>query len=208
MKLKVYNMQGKEIEKVTLDDDIFGGEVRQSVLREAILAYEAAQHQGTVSSKNRAKVRGGGRKPWAQKGTGRARAGTNRSPLWVGGGIIFGPQARKCRYPLPQKVKRLALQSSLRKKTKEGNLLVIDKISVAKGKTKEMVEFLQKFNLKEKTLLVLNKWDKKVVRSCSNLKELTLSCSSNICGYDILSHHTLCLTKGALDTVTKRVKNE
>jgi len=190
MKLKIYNMQGKEIEEVTLDDDIFGGEVRQSVLREAILAYEAAQHQGTVSTKNRANVRGGGRK------------------LWVGGGIIFGPQTRKCKYPLPQKIKRLALKSSLRKKTKEGNLLVIDKISVTKGKTKEMVEFLQKLNLEKKTLLVLNKWDKKVVRSCSNLKELTLSYSSNICGYDILSHHTLCLTKGALDTVTKRVKNE
>ncbi len=208
MELKIRNMQGKEIDKVTLDDDVFGGEVRQTVLREAILAYEAAQHQGTVSSKNRAKVRGGGRKPWAQKGTGRARAGSNRSPLWVGGGVIFGPQPRKCKYPLPQKVKQLALQSSLRKKTKEGNLLVIDKISVAKGKTKEMVEFLQKFNLKEKTLLVSNQWDEKVFRSCSNLKNLTLSYPSNICGYDILSHHTLCLTKGALDTVTRRVKNE
>ncbi len=208
MKLKVHDMQGKEVEEVTLDDGILGGEVRQSVLREAILAYQAAQHQGTVSTKNRARVRGGGRKPWAQKGTGRARVGSNRSPLWVGGGIIFGPQPRKRGYPLPQKVKRLALQSSLRKKNKEGNLLVIDEISVAKGKTKEMAEFLQKFNLKEKTLLVLNKWDKKVVRSCSNLRNLTLSHSSNICAYDILSHHTLCLTKGALDTVTKRVKDE
>ena len=208
MKLKVHDMQGKEVEEVTLDDGILGGEVRQSVLREAILAYQAAQHQGTVSTKNRARVRGGGRKPWAQKGTGRARVGSNRSPLWVGGGIIFGPQPRKRGYPLPQKVKRLALQSSLTKKNKEGNLLVIDEISVAKGKTKEMAEFLQKFNLKEKTLLVLNKWDKKVVRSCSNLRNLTLSHSSNICAYDILSHHTLCLTKGALDTVTKRVKDE
>ncbi len=208
MKLKVHDMQGKEVEEVTLDDGILGGEVRQSVLREAILAYQAAQHQGTVSTKNRARVRGGGRKPWAQKGTGRARVGSNRSPLWVGGGIIFGPQPRKRGYPLPQKVKRLALQSSLRKKNKEGNLLVIDEISVAKGKTKEMAEFLQKFNLKEKTLLVLNKWDKKIVRSCSNLRNLTLSHSSNICAYDILSHHTLCLTKGALDTVTKRVKDE
>ncbi len=208
MKLKVHDMQGKEVEEVTLDDGILGGEVRQSVLREAILAYQAAQHQGTASTKNRARVRGGGRKPWAQKGTGRARVGSNRSPLWVGGGIIFGPQPRKRGYPLPQKVKRLALQSSLRKKNKEGNLLVIDEISVAKGKTKEMAEFLQKFNLKEKTLLVLNKWDKKIVRSCSNLRNLTLSHSSNICAYDILSHHTLCLTKGALDTVTKRVKDE
>jgi len=200
-------MQGEEIERVSLDDDIFAGEVKQAVLRETILAHRAAQHQGTVSTKNRAKVRGGGRKPWAQKGTGRARAGTNRSPLWVGGGVIFGPQTRKCRYPLPQKIKRLALQSSLKKKVKEENLLVIDKISVAKGKTKEIVEFLQKLNLKGKTLLVLNKWDKKVIRSCSNLKGLTLSCSSNICGYDILSHHTLCLTKEALNTITKRVKN-
>lgn len=207
MEAKVYNMQGKEIEKIFLDDDIFTGEVKQTVLRETILAYNAAQHQGTVSTKNRARVRGGGRKPYAQKGTGRARAGSIRSPLWVGGGVIFGPQTRKCGYSLPQKIKRLALQSSLRKKVKEGNLLVIDKITVAKGKTKEIVEFLQKLNLKEKTLLVLNKWDKKVIRSCSNLKELTLACSPNICGYDILSHHTLCLTKGALDTITRRMKN-
>lgn len=207
MQAKVYNMQGKEIEKIFLDDDIFTGEVKQTVLRETILAYNAAQHQGTVSTKNRARVRGGGRKPWAQKGTGRARAGSIRSPLWVGGGVIFGPQTRKCRYSLPQKIKRLALQSSLRQKVKEGNLLVIDKISVAKGKTKEIVEFLQKLSLEGKILLVLNKWDKKVIRSCSNLKELTLACSPNICGYDILSHHTLCLTKEALDTITRRVKN-
>jgi len=207
MEIKVYNMQGKEVEEISLDEDIFGGEIKHTVLREVILAYENAQHQGTVSTKNRARVKGGGRKPWIQKGTGRARTGSIRSPLWVGGGIIFGPQPRKRRYSLPRKVKQLALQSSLKKKLKEGNLLVIDKLFVTKGKTKEMVEFLKRLNLKGKTLLVLNKWDERMIRSCSNLRELTLSHASTICGYDILSHHNLCLTKEALDTIRERVKN-
>lgn len=207
MEIKVYNMQGKEVEEISLDEDIFGGEIKHTVLREVILAYENAQHQGTVSSKNRAKVKGGGRKPWIQKGTGRARAGSIRSPLWVGGGVIFGPQPRKRRYFLPGKVRRLALQSSLKKKLKEGNLLVIDRVFVAKGKTKEMVGFLKRLNLKGKTLLVLDKWDEKIIRSCSNLRELTLSCASTICSYDILSHHNLCLDKEALDTIKERVKN-
>lgn len=207
MQVKVYDIKGKEVEEISLDEDVFKGEIKQTVLREVILAYETAQHQGTVSTKNRARVRGGGRKPWVQKGTGRARAGSIRSPLWVGGGVIFGPQPRKCRNFLPQKIKRLGLQFSLRKKVKEGNFRVINKIVVAEGKTKEMVGILEKLNLKGKTLLVLDKLNEKIVKSCSNLKNLTLSSPSSICGYEILSHHNLCLTKEALGTLTERVKN-
>lgn len=208
METAVYNMQGKEVEKISLDKDIFEGEINQAVLREAVLAHEAARRQGTASTKSRGEVRGGGKKPWAQKGTGRARAGSIRSPLWVGGGVTFGPKPRSFRYSLPRKVKRLALKFSLRKRLKEGSLLVLDKVSVKKGKTREMVELLQSLGLKGKTLLILDKWDEKIIRSSSNLKNLTLCLSSIMSGPDILSHHNLCLTKKALNTIVERLKNE
>jgi len=178
MEVKVYNMQGKEVEKISLDKDVFEGEINQAVLREAVLAYEAARRQGTASTKSRSEVRGGGRKPWMQKGTGRARAGSIRSPLWVGGGVVFGPKPRSFRYSLPQKVKRLALKFSLRKRLKERSLFVLDKVSVNKGKTREMAEFLQRLGLEGKTLLILDKWDERIMRSSSNLKNLTLCLSS------------------------------
>ena len=206
MEVKVYNMQGKEVEKISLDKNVFEGEINQAVLREAVLAYEAARRQGTASTKSRSEVRGGGRKPWMQKGTGRARAGSIRSPLWVGGGVIFGPKPRSFRYSLPQKVKRLALKFSLRKRLKERSLFVLDKVSVNKGKTREMAEFLQRLGLEGKTLLILDKWDERIMRSSSNLKNLTLCLSSIACGYDVLSHPNLCLTKEALSIIVERLK--
>jgi len=211
MEWKVYNMQGEEVDTLELDDEIFQGEVNKPVLREAILAYQTNLRQGTASTKTRGEVSGGGRKPWPQKGTGRARAGSIRSPLWVGGGTIFGPKPRDFSYSFPKKKKKLALISSLRLKIKEGKLFILDKLKVEKGKTKEMVSFLQKFSqmgdLKGKTLIVVDSKDEKVRRASSNIKNLRLVLASNVCGYHILSHHNLFLTRDSLSELTERLKN-
>ncbi len=208
MEIKVYNMQGKEVEVLSLDGDIFEGEIRSSVLREAVLAYRASHRQGTASTKSRAEVRGGGRKPWIQKGTGRARAGSRRSPLWVGGGVVFGPKPRNFKYRFPQKMKKIALKSSLRKKIKEGGLIILNRISIKNGKTKEMAEFLQLLSLKGKTLLVLEKPNEKIIRSASNLKNLRLSPAVCLSAYDIVSHKNICITKGALVHIVERLKKK
>jgi large subunit ribosomal protein L4 len=208
METKVYNMQGKEVEVLSLDGDIFEGEIRSSVLREAVLAYRASHRQGTASTKSRAQVKGGGRKPWIQKGTGRARAGSRRSPLWVGGGVAFGPRPRNFRYHLPQKIKKIALKSSLRKKLREGGLIILNRVSIKNGKTKEMAEFLQSLSLKGKTLLVLEEPNEKIVRSACNLKNLRLSPAFCLSAYDILSHKNICVTKGALAQIVERLKKK
>lgn len=208
METKVYNMQGEEVEVLSLEEDIFGGKVRPSVLREAVLAYRVSHRQGTASTKSRAQVKGGGRKPWIQKGTGRARAGSIRSPLWVGGGIAFGPRPRNFRYHLPQKIKKIALKLSLRKKLREGGLIILDWISIKNGKTKEMAGFLQRLSLKGKTLLVLEEPNEKIIRSASNLKNLRLSAALCLSAYDILSHKNVCITKGALAQIVERLKEK
>jgi len=208
METKVYNMQGEEVEVLSLEEDIFGGKIRPSVLREAVLAYRVSHRQGTASTKSRAQVKGGGRKPWIQKGTGRARAGSIRSPLWVGGGIVFGPRPRNFRYHLPQKIKKIALKSSLRKKLREGGLIILDWISIKNGKTKEMAGFLQRLSLEGKTLLVLEEPNEKIIRSASNLKNLRLSVAFCLSAYDILSHKNVCITKGALAQIVERLKEK
>ena len=208
METKVYNLQGEEVEVFSLDEDIFKGKIRPWVLREAVLAYRASHRQGTASTKSRAQVKGGGRKPWIQKGTGRARAGSIRSPLWVGGGIVFGPKPRNFRYRLPQKIKKIALKSSLRKKLREGSLIILDRISIKNGKTKEMAGFMQSLSLKGKTLLVLEKPNEKIIRSASNLKNLRLSAGVCLSAYDILSHKNVCITKDALAHIVKRLREK
>lgn len=208
MEIKVYNIEGEEVEVLSLEKDVFDHRIRSSVLREAVLAYRASHRQGTASTKSRAQVKGGGRKPWIQKGTGRARAGSRRSPLWVGGGIIFGPRPRNFKYHFPQKMKKIALKSSLRKKIREGGLIILDRISIKNGKTKEMAEFLQSFSLKGKTLLVLEEPDEKIIRSASNLKNLRLSSAFCLSAYDILSHKNICITKGALLHIVERLRGK
>lgn len=211
MEWNVYNMQGKKMGTCELDEDIFAGEVNQPLLRESILSYQANLRQGTVSTKTRAEVRGGGRKPWPQKGTGRARAGSIRSPLWVGGGITFGPKPRSFKYSLPKKKKKLALISSLKLKAKEGKVFVVDEMAVEKGKTKEMFSFLVNFakitNSKGKNLVIISNNEEKLCRSSSNLKNLKLVVVDNVCGYHILFHENIFFSQDSLLKLVKRLKN-
>ncbi len=211
MEWNVYNMQGKRVGACELDEDIFAGEINQPLLREIILSCQANLRQGTASTKTRAEVRGGGRKPWPQKGTGRARAGSIRSPIWVGGGITFGPKPRSFKYLLSKKKKKLALMSSLKLKAKEGKIFVVDKMAVEKGKTKEMSSFLASFtkavSLKGKNLVIISNNEEKLCRSSSNLKDIKLIVVTNVCGYHILSHENIFFSQDSLLKLVERLKN-
>ncbi|RLE15409.1 50S ribosomal protein L4 [Candidatus Aerophobetes bacterium] len=212
MEWDVYNMQGEKIGSCGLEDDIFAGEVNQPLLREAVLAYQTNLRQGTVSTKTRGEVSGGGRKPWPQKGTGRARAGSIRSPLWVGGGVVFGPKPRNFSYPLPKKKRKLALVSALRLKIKERKLFILDKLAIEKGKTKEMASFLANFvktdDHKEKSLVVVSEKDEKLKRASSNIKTLRLVMADNLSACHILFHDNVFFTQESIMRLVKRLKNE
>jgi len=208
MRWKIYNIQAEEVSNFELDEEIFVGEVNQPILREMVLAHQSNLRQGTASTKSRREVSGGGRKPWIQKGTGRARAGSIRSPLFVGGGIAFGPKPRNFNYPLSKKKKRLALKSSLRIKIKERSFCVLDRFGVDGGKTREVVAFLNSFSVKGKTLILLDSIDEKVRRACANLKNVDVGFVSKVSGYDILTHDNLFLTQVCVDKLTERLRNE
>jgi len=206
MQAPLYDAKGKRAGDITLDKDIFEGDINRWILREVILAHHANQRRGTASTKTRGEVRGGGRKPFAQKGTGRARAGTIRSPLRVGGGVTFGPKPRSFEYSLPKKTKRSAFRSSLRKKLRENSLFVVDKVKLNEPKTREMAKLLSQFPVEGKTLLILEKWNEKIKRATSNLKHLQVRIAPLVSAYDILSHESVLVTRGALSKIEDRLK--
>jgi large subunit ribosomal protein L4 len=201
--IEIYNIKGKSVGKIELDKEIFNGEVNEPVLYQVIKMYEANQRQGTASTKTRSDVRGGGKKPWKQKGTGRARAGTIRSPLWRGGGIVFGPHPRDYSYQVPKSVKRLALISSLNAKLNDKNLIVIDEIKLEKPKTKEFAAVLRNIKAEKKPLLVLEEKNEVVVRASRNMANLLLRDYKSLNAYEVLKQQKLVLTQKALAALTK-----
>lgn len=203
--LPVYNMQGEEVEKINLNPDVFDGKVNEAVVYQAVVMYQANKRKGTASTKTQGEVSGGGRKPWKQKGTGRARVGSIRSPLWRGGGVIFGPYPRDYSYSIPKKIQRLALKSSLNSKLKDNALLVIDEIKVDKPKTKEFVSFLASFKVTDKSLVVLDSLDSNIDRSSRNIPIVTTKRFQDVNTYDILNHKKLILTKKSLDGLVERI---
>ncbi len=198
--VKVLNMSGSEVGSVELNENIFGVEVNEHVMHQAVVQYLANQRQGTQSAKTRAEVRGGGRKPWKQKGTGRARQGSIRSPQWTGGGVVFAPKPRDYSFKLNKKVKRLALKSALTTKVNDNNLVVVDEIKLAEIKTKEMKKVLD--NLKvNKGLLVLEENDRNVSLSMRNIPNMKTAGINTINVYDILKYESFIVTKGALQKI-------
>jgi large subunit ribosomal protein L4 len=181
-KVAVYNMSGQQVGEIELNDAIFGVEVNEHVLHAAVVQYLANQRQGTQSAKTRAEVRGGGRKPWRQKGTGRARQGSIRAPQWTGGGIVFAPKPRDYSFKLNKKVKRLALKSALTSKVQENKFIVLDELKLDTIKTKEMKKVLD--NLKLTKALIVND-DKNVVLSARNIPTVKTISVNNINVYDI-----------------------
>lgn len=196
----VYNADGKVVGTMDLNESVFGAEVNKSVMREVVVNYLANQRQGTQSTLTRTEVRGGGIKPWRQKGTGRARQGSIRAPQWVGGGVAIGPKPRDYSYRVNKKVRQLALKSALSSKVEESELIVLDALECKEFKTKQIVDLLAKLNVTEKALIVLPENDKKVVNSARNIRGVDTTFVGAINTYEVLNHTKCIILK---DAVTK-----
>lgn len=197
----LYKQDGSKNGTVTLNDGIFGIELNNNVVFDAIIMQRASLRQGTHSVKNRSAVRGGGKKPWRQKGTGRARQGSIRSPQWRGGGIVFGPTPRSYSYRLPKKVSRLALKSVLSEKVSDDKLVVVDTLKFDAPKTKEFAELLNKLDVSTKTLVVLEDDNEKAVLSARNLENVKVVPAKGINTLDVADHDKVVITKAALSQV-------
>ncbi|NLY43018.1 MAG: 50S ribosomal protein L4 [Clostridiaceae bacterium] len=197
-KVALYDMSGKQVGDIELNDSIFGVEVNKAVLHQVVVNYLANQRQGTHNTKTRAEVRGGGKKPWRQKGTGRARQGSIRAPQWVKGGVALGPKPRSYRFTLNKKLKRLALKSALSSKVVENDIFVLDNLTLDTIKTKEMVKVLNNLNIDTKALIVLPEKDEVIVKSARNIPGVTTTMVGTLNVYDILNHTKLVLTKDAV----------
>jgi large subunit ribosomal protein L4 len=200
-KLDVLNVSGEKIGDIDLNPGIFGIEVNEHVLHDVVKNYLANQRQGTQSAKTRAEVRGGGKKPFRQKGTGRARQGTTRAPHYVGGGVAFAPKPRDYSYKLPKRVKRLALFSALSAKVAAGEVIVLDELAMDAPKTKDMVKILSNIKAERKSLIVLPQVDENVLRSSNNIPGVETTFVGQLNVYDILNHTNFVITKQALETI-------
>ena len=197
-KVDVYNMQGKKVSDVELNEAVFGIEPNENVVHSALVNYLANQRQGTQSTKTRAEVRGGGRKPWRQKGTGRARQGSIRAPQWVKGGIALGPKPRSYKYTVNKKERRLAIRSVLSSKVLENNLVVLDKAEMKEIKTKEMVKTLANLKVEGKTLILLPERNENVQKSARNINGVKTTLVNTINVYDLLKYNKLVVTVDAV----------
>ena len=199
-KIDVYDIQGKKVSTVDLKDEIFGIEPNEAVVHSVLVNFLANQRQGTQNTKTRAEVRGGGRKPWRQKGTGRARQGSIRAPQWIKGGIALGPKPRSYKYTVNKKEKRLAIKSCLSSKVLEKELVVVDSLPLKEIKTKEMVKALDNLKVEGKTLILLPEKNETVQKSARNIEGVKTTLVNTINVYDLLKYKNLVIT---LDTVKK-----
>lgn len=206
MKAKVFSIQGEEVKDITLDDDVFAREVNEGVIYYAVNNELANKRVGTASTKTRAEVRGAKSKPWKQKGTGRARSGRRRSPLWVGGGVVFGPKPRDYSYHMPRKAKRLAMKSILSQKVKEDSLKIIEDFTIESGKTRDLVGILKNFVADERTVLILKDDDAMVKRAARNIPWLSFLTYNRMRAHDLFyGKHVLVMetAAGSLNTFYK-----
>ena len=199
-KVDVYNIEGKKVSDIELADSVFGIEPNENIVHSVLKNYLANQRQGTQSTKTRAEVSGGGRKPWRQKGTGRARQGSTRAPQWIKGGVALGPKPRSYRYTVNKKERRLAIKSVLSSKVLEKELTVVDKLELKEIKTKSMVKALSALKVEGKTLIILPENNKNVVMSARNIEGVKTISANNINIFDLLKYSNLILP---VDTVKK-----
>ncbi len=204
--LKMLNMEGMDAGTIELNDEIFGIEPNQDAVHAVVVNYLANQRQGTQSAKTRAEVRGGGRKPFRQKGTGRHRQGSSTDPSQVGGGIVFAPKPRSYNYTVPKKVKRLALKSALSAKVQDQEIIVLDELNFDEPKTKEMVKVLGNIKADKKALIVTAEKNDNVVRSASNIPGVRTALATNMNVYEIVNANSLVVTKDAIEKIEEVYK--
>lgn len=200
-KVAVLNTTGNQVGELELSENIFGAEVNIEAMHQIVKMYLANQRQGTQSSLTRAEVRGGGIKPWRQKGTGRARHGSIRSPQWKKGGIVFAPKPRSYRYTVPKKIKRIAMKSALSSKVVDNNIIVLNELAFAAPKTKEGANVLKSLNITGKALVVLAEKNENVEKSLRNIPGVTVALVNTINVYDILNHGKFVITQDAIKKV-------
>jgi len=201
-KVAVYNMTGAQTGEIELNDAVFGVEVNEAVMHQAVVMQLANQRLGTAATKTRGLVRGGGRKPWRQKGTGRARSGSTRSPIWVGGGTVFGPQPRSYAYSMPRKARRLAIKSALSAKVQAGELMVMEDLAINEPKTKTVVNMLDSLKVgDDKALIITAAVDENVEKSSRNIPGVKNITSLGLNVYDILYHDKVLITKDAVSMI-------
>lgn len=200
-KAALFNAEGVKVGDVDLRDDIFGVPVNEHVLHQAVVRHLANQRAGTAATKTRGQVQGTGRKPWRQKGTGRARVGSIRSPLWRGGGVIFGPQPRSYQQAMPRKMRRLALKSALSVRADEGAMVVIEDLQFQEPKTKEAIRLLQSLEAAANTLIITGTERPLLVRATRNIPGVRLALADRLSAYDVLAADKVILTREALDRI-------
>ena len=199
-KVAVYNMEGKEVDSIELNDSIFGVEINAHLVHMAVLQQLANNRQGTQRAKTRSEVRGGGKKPWRQKGTGHARQGSTRAPQWTGGGVVFAPTPRDYSFKLNKKEKRAALKSALTSRVAENKIIVLDELKLDEIKTKKFVQVMKNLNV-EKALVVLNEMDKNVIASAANIPTVKTAQTNELNVFDVLKYETVVVTKAAVATI-------
>ena len=199
--VKLYNMKADKVGSLKLSDALFNAEYNESVIHQAVVARLANERQGTKSTLTRSEVRGGGAKPWRQKGTGRARQGSIRSPQWVKGGVVFAPKSRDFSKKMNAKAKEIALFSAFSQKIRDEEVIFIDDIKVETPKTKEMAAFLKAFKLDKTVLVVMDNSDDAVLRACSNIKAITTIPADQINTYDVVKNAKIVISKKAIEQI-------
>lgn len=204
----VYSLSGKKVDKFKLDPDVFNAEIRKGLLHQTVVMHMANRRQGNASTKTRAHISGGGKKPWKQKGTGRARAGSIRSPLWRGGGVVFGPHPRDFGFTMPKTSRNVAIISGLSAKTRDSEIMILEKDLVfEQPKTKEMAKILSALKLiNKKSLLIYSNRDENLLRACKNIKSLSLRLYSDFNTTDVLLNARILFSKETHDNIVKRLK--
>ena len=197
--IKVYNMQGSEVGTMELNDNVFAVEYRESLIHQAVVTRLANERQGTKSTLTRSEVRGGGIKPWRQKGTGRARQGSIRAPQWIKGGVVFAPKSRDFSKKMNANAKKAALLSALSKKVADGEFVVVDELKVSAPKTKEMAAFAKALNLTKTALVVMDNDDINVIRAAANLPKLETMPLAQLSTYEVVANRTIVMTKAAVE---------
>lgn len=200
-KVSTYDIKGKKVGEIELSDDIFAVEVSTSSMHQVIVAQLANKRQGTQSALTRGEVRGGGKKPWRQKGTGRARVGSSRNPVWRHGGVAFAPKPRDYRKNVNKKMRRLAIKSALTCKLADKQIFILEDMKIPQPKTKEMVKVLSALKIDGKAMIITNEVNSDVVRASSNIKGVITAVSTSINVYDIMNHDSLIITRSAVESI-------